>query len=236
MTVSANELLDSIDGDLQGLLPPHPAGKGNPAQVAPATPDKMYEVFLLMRWAVAAVHAGWHLELREEGTGSPARYLRFRGSPGCIYNSGHKASRFTYLRLSNSNRGEVVRLYVGVKVMGFSGETHEADVLAVSEKLAKICVHDRRHPPGRSVLMHVEGKFYARDVSMRTAREFVVIACDLEARASLLACPRLQGKALRFANKTPLRDVVALGDVLPVCVCVGPLGRAAIEAWAYRRW
>src|SRR5687768_15767188 len=116
MAIDPN-LLSAIRASLWGAAS---LGYNKKAQSANA-----YEAYTMSLVVAAARGMGWSVAY-ENGRGNRVTSrLKFRTSSGYI----HRGARFTHVVIRNSDpRADPLELHVGVRMRGYSGVDHEADV------------------------------------------------------------------------------------------------------------
>lgn len=182
---AVKKLLNDIVADVNRLFP-NPAPATN--HLAGITGEDLYEAYLFMRVLSAAQRKGATIELRGEQTGKRAHDIRFRMSPGTLYHASKKAPDYTFARLTGTNPNSPVALFVGIKALGYSGVTHECDLLLLPRSTAAIAQKQPRYQFFARADLYVEAKFNSKRVPLPTARALIGVHADLGLGAVVLAC------------------------------------------------
>lgn len=130
---AVNQLLKNIAADVKQLRP-RSAPSTKPLKKIAS--NDLYEAYLFMRVLSAARSKGTTLELRGEQSMKPARQIIFRMSPGTLHHASGTAPDYTFALLTRTNC-DPRALFVGIKAQGYSGVTHECDVLMLPLSEAK---------------------------------------------------------------------------------------------------
>lgn len=174
-----------------------------------AKANDYFEAFLLATLLAVAKEDGWTLEI-VDGHGTPTTELDLRAAPGSL--SANK--RFTHARLEHPDIPFRLEAHVGVRVPGYSGVMHEADLVILSEEVADVL---RDGLPGgwwpRPVAV-VEAKFINIDtVPLGYGRAMVGLAAEMRsAMPCALATTRLSDSVDMLLHAW---EVVHLGGILP---------------------
>ncbi len=156
-------------------------GSAMPTTMSTSTPgNDLYEAYLFGLFVGAATSSGYALEIHDED--GPASYLHFRRSPGRLCNGRSKTGhKFSHALISYPGR-PALEVHVGVKVVGKSLVTHEADVLVLRSDVASRARVASADPRSAKALLVVEAKYYTNAVTVSTAREFLGLRHDLSAK------------------------------------------------------
>lgn len=193
-----NRLLKDIAADLKQL----------PSKSTPSTKrlqsiagEDLYEAYLFMRVLSAARHKGTTVELLGERTRQRAQEIFFRRSPGTLHHTSKKAPDYTFALLKPPGRGHHAllgahspllsdhsALFVGIKALGYSGVTHECDLLLIPFWEAKLAQNRPHYPLWGCAGLYVEAKFNSEKISLPIARALIGVDADLWFDAVVLAC------------------------------------------------
>lgn len=179
-----NRLLTDIGADVKQLRPKSAPSTKRLQSIAG---EDLYEAYLFMRVLSAARHKGATLELRGEKSMKRAREIIFRRSPGTLHHASGTTPDYTFALLTHAARPRRA-LFVGIKATGFSGITHECDLLLLPLAQAKRAQKQPHYPLWKYVELYVEAKFNSIEISLPTARALIGVHADLYLRAVVLAC------------------------------------------------
>lgn len=165
--------------------------------------DDLYEAYLFVLIVEAASSLGYRIRFYDGSTGSLASQFRLRLGPGRLYTS----DPVTYALLEAPN-GRELELHTGVRIRGKSKVLHEADVLLMNRSVHPEHRHDpyRKAPVGNPIsdepsssqaILAVEAKYYANNIRLSLAREFLGLRSDLSSKTSMVLVCTMAGASVR---------------------------------------
>jgi hypothetical protein len=142
----------------------------------------LYEVYVFFLAIAAARQEKATVEFRTQ-TNDVAEVLRFRTSPGSIYqrrqvrgNSNLQAD-YSHAVLTFEDKGKL-ELHLGIYVVGSSGVLHECDVALLESGAASVCRDKQVEPTQDIVLASAECKCYSKGLTIGLGRGFVGLNVD----------------------------------------------------------
>jgi hypothetical protein len=152
-----------------------------PSLTSSSRSDDAYEFYLFSLIIRAAEDADATVSY-ENGTFRGTGTFTVRTSPGRIYSTNHP---YTHAVLEWSNVPPL-EAHIGVRVQGTSKVLHECDVLVLDRLEAQRCRADLRDPSSSKIVLALEAKFYASNLHLYLARQFIGWAADLSTRSTKL--------------------------------------------------
>lgn len=207
-----NRLLADIAKDVR-RLPPRSAPSTR--RLNGIAGEDLYEAYLFMRVLSAARQRGVFIYLLGERSRQQAREIIFRRSPGTLHRASSSASDYTFALL-HCPGSDLRALFVGIQARGFSGVTHECDLLLLPFSEAVRAQRDPDYPLYRRADLYVEAKFHSKEITLPTARALIGVHIDLMLGAVVLACHNgIATKTETYLKAGPWRSAVGFGDVRP---------------------
>ncbi|WIK82448.1 hypothetical protein [Micrococcus lylae] len=189
-TAEVNQLLKDITADVK-LLRAKSAPSTGPLQTIAG--DDLYEAYLFMRVLSAARRSGATLTLCSEQhlqgrpRMHPTQEIIFRRSPGTLHHASGPASDYTFALLTWPGRVPLA-LFVGIQAQGYSGVTHECDLLLLRLPVAQSAQSQPNYSLWQCAELYIEAKFNSIRVPLATARALIGVHADLWFDAVVLAC------------------------------------------------
>lgn len=207
-------LLKNIAADVKQLRPKSAPSTKHFQSIAG---DDLYEAYLFMRVLSAARRKGAVLELLGEKSGNPAQDIIFRRSPGNLHHASGTGRDYTFALLTPRTGRAPRALFVGINALGFSGVTHECDLLLLPRSVAKSAQSQPHYSLSGRADLYVEAKFNSKEITLATARALIGVHADLCLGAVVLAChDDLATNAKTYLSSGPWGSLAAgFGHVQP---------------------
>jgi hypothetical protein len=137
----------------------------------------LYEAYLfaLIVKAAREIYGATNVQYEIPGVGVTST-VRLRTSPGSIYSPGSPG--YTHAAIS-VDPGRDVEVHLGIYVAGSSNVPHECDLAVLDAAEASTARTAGIAPKAGKLLLAVEAKYYAANLPLRLAREYLGLHGDL---------------------------------------------------------